>query len=226
MKTSVLDFYKDYLGKRYTSFQIAFNHLAANPQNIIVELGTTRSFVDELYPGCRCTDPAYWNEENLSQWDWGAGIFTRVAAEIIHSTDNILYTVDPLKEAIIISKRITEAFKGNIEYCNFSSTNFLLNIEGEIDLIYMDHHETCEEGAILHLQDAKIIVEKKLLSDSGLILIDDVHISHNSEHPIGRIENSQSDSLGKGKYSIPFLEAHGYKKRFEGYQVIMEKISH
>jgi hypothetical protein len=219
IKKEVLIGYRDYIGKRYESFSIIFNHISLRPQNIIVELGTTRSFVDLQYRGCRSADPIFWNENDPSIWDWGAGVFTRVAAEVIFQTENMLYTVDPSPEAISISKKITEPFLNNVEHCAVSSTNFLSNIEGEIDVIYMDHHETSEEGALLHLQDAKIILEKRLLTDNALVLIDDVHIDVQSIN--GAI--TQPQPLGKGKYSIPFFEQNGYERIYNGYQVILKK---
>jgi hypothetical protein len=57
----------------------------------------------------------------------------------------------------------------------------------------MDHAEAdrTDQTALLHLQDARIIVARSLLKPAGLILIDDVLL------PKGQ--------FSKGLYSVPFL---------------------
>jgi hypothetical protein len=70
----------------------------------------------------------------------------------------------------------------------------------------MDHMETSEEAAIIHLNDIKLVIERNLMAYDGVILIDDVG------------ENIYS---GKGKYSIPYLLQNNYKILIHEYQVLM-----
>lgn len=223
MDLSKLNTYKKHLGKRYKSFQYVFNKLSSKSKSCIVEFGTSRSFVNGGVPGCMSDDIKYWNDDDISRWDWGAGIFTRVCAEMIDGTQNVLYTVDPSKCAINISKTLTSKFSNNIEYILTTSTNFIKNTQNKIDILYMDHHETCEDGASLHLKDIKLILNKNLLSRDALILIDDVHLNHNLPAPLGSDLKISFDNYGKGKYSIPFLLSKKYRIIFEGYQVILAK---
>jgi hypothetical protein len=72
----------------------------------------------------------------------------------------------------------------------------------------MDHMETSEEAAMQHLIDIKLILEKGLMSEKCIILVDDVG----------------SNILdGKGKYSIPYLQKNGYNIVIHDYQVLLEK---
>jgi hypothetical protein len=54
------------------------NYFFENNFKTIVELGTSRSFVDGKFPGCNEDDVKYWEPENPEKWDWSAGIFTKV----------------------------------------------------------------------------------------------------------------------------------------------------
>lgn len=205
MNLKVLEKYKRYLGNRYSSLKLAFELLSTNKKNIIVELGTSRSFVNSTLEGCMISDTKYWNEADKDSWDWGAGLFTRICSEVISGTMNVLYTIDPLDSAIFISKIITESFQNNIIYKQTDSTSFLHSLNLQIDLLYMDHHETCEEGAILHLEDCKVCFSRKLLTPNSIIIVDD------TDFP----------DLGKGKYSIPFLKINGFRTQYEGYQTVL-----
>src|SRR5437762_2003509 len=66
---------------RYATFKEAFTRFAKSGGKVVVETGTSRSFVTGGLPGCLSSDPKYWNPHKPENWDWGAGIFTRVAAE-------------------------------------------------------------------------------------------------------------------------------------------------
>ena len=66
--------------------------------------------------------------------------------------------------------------RNNIIYNISSSEDFLKNTNEKYYLIYLDTVDMTpiEETVQLHLRKAKIIVERNLLNNSGLILIDDV----------------------------------------------------
>src|SRR5580692_2774570 len=75
---TTLDTYKNYLEQgtytgfdwshleripqsRYYTFKIAFDHFQQYNGKVVVELGTSRSFVHGGHIGCNLDDPAYWN---------------------------------------------------------------------------------------------------------------------------------------------------------------------
>lgn len=227
--TEILDQYKEYLDmgtyqasclaalkvkpqSRYYTFKKAFEHFEQNNGKIIVELGTTRSFVHGGLPGCCSTDPKYWTPYNPENWDWGAGGFTRMALECLAHLNPTLHTVDLSQAALAISKTITKDFN-NVEYHHQSSAQFLKSCSFKIDLLYLDTGDIDLATAELQLEEAKIIVEKDLIAKNGIILIDDVmnYIPGNTK------------KLSKATYSIPFLLNNSFELIEDEYQVILKK---
>jgi len=94
-----------------------------------------------------------------------------------------------------------------VKILQMKSTDFLNNFNDKIDLLYMDHLESGEEACEVHLTDAKIVIEKELMQDDGIIFIDDC--------PKGQV--------GKGKYSIPYLQKKNYQVLIHEYQMILKK---
>jgi hypothetical protein len=78
-----------------------------------------------------------------------------------------------------------------------------------IDFLYMDHMESGEEACIQHLKDAEYIIDNGLMSENGIILIDDIG---------DNITNT------KGRYSIPYLLKNGYRQVIGEYQVLLERV--
>lgn len=221
----VLERYERFLGKRHPSVALAFQRIASKASPTIVELGSSRSYVSAGNPGCRDDDPRYWDPERPEHWDWGAGIFSRVCAEVIAGTDASLHSVDPSPKAMRIATTITSGIGANLFFHETTSTEFLRDFREPIDLLYMDHHETCEEGALLHRSDARLVVEREILPPDGTILIDDVHV-HGPIHErvitgLRKLVGKGGLHFGKGKYSIPDLHERGFRILFEGYQVVM-----
>ena len=204
--------YSDYFEKRQSTFiksyQLMLDKLNHNNTNIynIVELGSSRSFVNGNLDGCLSTNICYWKPYQPSKWDWGAGIFTKVFCENLLDYNYNLYTIDPDEKANIIVDTMCNK-NPHIIVVSDTSTNFLNNFTEKIDFLYMDHMETSEEAALQHLNDIKIVIERNLMTDDGVILIDD----------IGEYENA------KGKYSISYLLEHNYKILIKDYQVLMQK---
>ena len=205
---------------RYHTFKMAFDHFAHNNGRVVVELGTSRSFVHGGHPGCNLDDPAYWDVSNPKNWDWGAGFFTYMAAACLSHLNPVIHTVDIIAAHIERCKIITAEFKEYLNYHVASSVDFLKRCEPEsIDLLYVDTGDMTpiEPTALLQLEEAQVIVEKNLLSPHGIILIDDVR----NQTPKQFGEESE---LGKAKYSIPFFLAHGFEIIGDEYQVILQKI--
>ena len=218
------DEYNKYLGyvpkSRYDTFNYCLNHIhSLNYQSIIVELGTSRSFVDGRFPGCNSSDVKYWESTNPIKWDWSAGHFTRIFSECTPST-SILHTVDLESEHIERCKIMTQPFSNKISYHVASSEDFLHSCKPEsIDLLYLDTGDVnpVEPTAQLHLREAMIIVKNNILRNNGLILIDDVK-------NIASIRDANETSLlGKAKYSIPFFLKNGYILALNEYQVVLKK---
>jgi hypothetical protein len=225
MNLNVLGRYERFLGKRYPSVALSFERIANKTSPIIVELGSSRSYVSGGNDGCMDDDPKYWDPDRPERWDWGAGIFSRVCAEIIAGTGASLHSVDPSPKAMRISKTITSGIDATVSFHQTTSTEFLRSLSEPIDLLYMDHHETCEEGAVLHRSDSELIVEQEILASDGTILIDDVHVHgpvrKGATGLLRKLAGKDELHYGKGKYSIPYLRGHGFRVLFEGYQVVM-----
>ncbi len=203
---------------RYETLSKAFEHFEKTNGKIIVELGTTRSFVHGAHPGCNKSNLHYWMPHNPEHWDWSAGCFTRTVAECLAHTNPEIYTIDLDAEAIYRCKIMTSDYSNIIKYYTTSSEAFLnsCDFKNGIDLLYLDtgYMNPIEPTAQLQLQEAMIIVRRNLLAPNGLILIDDV-----------RNQNVLDDDsgLGKSKYAIPYLLEHGFEIIEDGYQVILKK---
>lgn len=234
----ILEKYKDYLEEgtyagqdwskfeslplsRYETFKCAFEHFEKNNGRVIVELGTSRSFTHGGHIGCNKNDTSYWYPNNPEHWDWGAGFFTRMAIECLQGCNPVFHTVDIMAEHINRCRVITAPFSKYIQYHVCSSLDFLKrkSIKAEsIDLLYLDTGDMTpiEPTAQLQLAEARIIVERNLVSPNGIILIDDVR--NQTPKKFG-----ETSDLGKSKYSIPYLLDHGFKIIADGYQIILAK---
>ena len=203
---------------RYDTLKYCWNHFIKNDFKTIAELGTSRSFVDGKYPGCNSNDVSFWELNNPTVWDWSAGCFTRLIGLSIQDYEDVqLLTVDLEQAHINRCKVMTEGLK-NIEYYTMSSEEFLDSGEGQIDFLYMDTGDMTpiEPTAQLHLREAKLLVEKDLISPNGIVLIDDVR------NTTPKRQGEQSD-YGKAKYSIPYLIANGFELVMDEYQVVLIK---
>ena len=205
---------------RYDTFKYAFNHFEDTNGKVVVELGTSRSFTHGGLPGCNLNDPKYWTIDQPENWDWGAGFFTRMCAICLDHLDAEIHTVDIVASHIQRCKVMTKDYSHLMTYHVASSLDYLkqCNFPNGIDIIYLDTGDMTpiEPTAELQLQEAKIIVERDLLSDTGIILIDDV------KNQTPKKFGEESD-LGKSKYSLPYLLDNGYEIVMDEYQVILRK---
>ena len=203
---------------RYHTFKLTFEHFEKSGGKIIVELGTSRSFVDGCQPGCMSGAIKYWQPDNPEVWDWGAGFFTRVVAECLQHLMPEIHTFDISVEHIRRSKIITEEFAEMMHYHVCSSLTFLKECDfpGGIDLLYLDTGGIDEATAHLHLAEAKIIVERDLIAPGGYILIDDVRNQNFRK-------KGNNSGYGKARYSLPYLLENGFEIVAYEYQVILRK---
>jgi len=200
---------------RYYTFKYCFDNINNKVNPVIVELGTSRSFVDGRFEGCNNDDIKYWKNDDPSYWDWSAGIFTKVFSTLF--PDSRFHTVDLMKSHIDRCRVMNNDSK-NITYNVSSSEDFLNNLKQKVDLLYLDTGDMTpiEDTAQLHLREAKIIVEKDILNKDGLILIDDV------KSVIPKTYGESSD-LGKAKYSIPYFLENGYEIIMSEYQYVLKR---
>lgn len=203
---------------RYETFKFAFENFEKNKHTVIVELGTTRSFMDGRFEGCNKDDERYWKPNNPEYWDWGAGCFTRLAAECLGSLNPTLYTVDLERSHLTRCRIITKDFSSFINYIVSDSVEFLSTFNKKIDLLYIDTGDMwpIETTAVLQLEEAKMIVKRDLIGANGLILIDDVMNSTPKKF-------GEKSDLGKAKYSIPYFLDHGFEIVMGEYQYILKK---
>jgi len=212
-----LKYFKKIPKTRYYTFNYALNYIKANNLKNIIELGTSRSFVDGRFEGCNEDDIKYWNPDDPSKWDWSAGLFTRVFSECLNEEDVNITTVDFVKSHIERSKIMTDGLN-NLNYVVSTSEDFLKNYEGKADVIYLDTGDMTpvEDVALLQLLEAHIIVDRDLLNPNGLLIIDDVY------NPAPK-QNGEESDYGKAKYSIPYLLENDFEVLVNEYQVILKK---
>ena len=201
---------------RYHTFKRCYDHMKEREKPVIVELGTSRSFVDGRFKGCNSDDVKYWEVDKPEKWDWSAGCFTKVFSNLFPNSD--FHTVDLMRNHINRCKLMNND-RTNISYHVSSSEDFLEKVDKKIDLLYLDTGDMTpiEYTAQLHLREAKIIVERNLLAKDGLILIDDV------KNVLPR-RFGETSCLGKAKYSIPYFLENGYKIVMDEYQYVLKKI--
>ncbi len=205
---------------RFETFYFAFTQFIANEGKVIVELGTTRSFVHGGLVGCNSDNPIYWTPDQAQNWDWGAGCFTRVAAECLAHVKPQLHTIDIAWDHIERCKIITQPFADFIQYHVCSSLDFLQTCDFShgIDLLYIDTGDMTpiEPTAQLQLAEAEVICERNLMAKNGLVIIDDVRNATPKRF-------GESSNLGKAKYSLPYLLEHGFEIVSDEYQVVLRK---
>jgi hypothetical protein len=201
---------------RSATFGRAFDLFRRSGGRAIVELGTIRSYTHGGHPACNTDDRSSWKPDNLANWDWGAGCFSRVAAECLADLSPSIVTVDAAATHLDRCRLITASFARLFSYVHADSCEFLRGYDGSIDLLYLDTGDMTpiEPTADLQLAEARIVLERELVPVGGLILIDDVR----NQTP--RAFGEQSD-LGKAKYSLPLLLRHGFRIEMSGYQVLL-----
>ena len=195
--------YEEYLCQRTNTFKKTFELLKDKDEICIVELGTSRSFKSWGIS----SNLEDWHPNNPEMWAWSDGCFTKLFADNLKDKKLTIYTIDPCSQAIKVVKTMI-GDNTDVQILQMTSTDFLRDFQtnlGKIDLLYMDHLESGDTACKVHLQDSKIVIERNLMSDEGIILIDDC--------PEG--------SVGKGKLSIPYLLENGYKTILHEYQMIL-----
>jgi hypothetical protein len=203
---------------RYHTFKYTLDYIKQNNLKTVLELGTSRSYVDGRFEGCNLNDTKYWEPNNPEKWDWSAGLFTRVFAESLDGTDCKIYSLDAVKDHIERSKIILDKYINNVEYIHSHSEDFLKTTDMKFDVIYLDTGDMTpiEDTAMLQLIEAHQIIERDLVNKGGIILIDDVR------NPTPKLVG-ETNNYGKSKYSIPYLMEHGFKLIMAEYQVILKK---
>jgi hypothetical protein len=194
------------------------NNKEKDGKKIILELGTSRSFTDGRFPGCNNDNPIYWEPNNPDIWDWSAGCFTKFFSDLTDNNTHII-TLDLASQHIERCKLMNKEKSHKISYYVNSSENYLNIVpEKSIDLLYLDTGDMTpiEDTAQLHLREAKIVVNKNVLADDGIILIDDVRSCVPKEA-------GETSDYGKAKYSIPYFLENGYEIIMDEYQVILKK---
>ena len=158
--------YGQHLLQRTNTFNKAYEYIKDKKDIVIVELGTSRSFTSWGISN----DVNDWNESNPECWAWSDGCFTRLFADNLYDNNYTIYTIDPCSQAIKVVKTMIGE-NNRVKILQMTSTDFLNNFNDKIDLLYMDHLESGEEACQVHLTDAKIVIEKELMKDDGVILI-------------------------------------------------------
>jgi hypothetical protein len=194
--------YEEFLSQRKNTFSKTIELLKPYNNIVIVELGTSRSFKSWGIS----SDLNDWFPNNPEKWAWSDGCFTRLFTDNLKDKEYTIHTIDPCPNAIKVVTTMCGDIN-NVKIHQTKSTDFLKDFGDKIDLLYMDHLESGEEACKVHLEDAKYIVENNMMSENGIILIDDC----------------PPNQTGKGKYSIPYLLDNGFEMIIHEYQMLLKK---
>lgn len=192
------------------TYELILENIIPKKKYVIVELGTSRSFKSWGIS----SDLKDWFPDDPKRWAWSDGCFTRLFLDNLEDYDIVMYTIDPCPNAVSVVKTMTQNNK-NIVIIKTTSTEFLKNFSDKIDFLYMDHLESGEKACNVHLEDARLLIEKDLMNDNALILIDDT--------PKLDMESTKSRYFSKGQYSIPYLLDNGYETVIHEYQMLLKK---
>lgn len=216
-KLTFLKFYQREPHSRFYSFKYVIEYIKANKFKNILELGTSRSYVDGRFEGCNMSNDKYWEPNNPDKWDWSAGLFTKIFSEEFNDKINF-DTLDSNKEHLRRCKVMLGENHKHVNFIKSTSEDYLRITDKKYDVIYLDTGDMTpvEETALLQLIEANIIVERELLNKNGLLVIDDVR------NPTPKIAG-ETNNLGKAKYSIPYLLENDFEIIMDEYQVILKK---
>lgn len=211
--------YEDESKSRFISFTKCLKHLSQIENPKILELGTSRSFVDGKFEGCNSDNISYWNKDDWSKWDWGAGCFTILFGVSLPNAE--ITTLDLMQSHIKRCKHMTDSLGiKNVNHLVSNSIDYLNSTTLKYDLIYLDTGDMwpIEPTLKLQLEEAKIIVERNLLNSDGILLIDDV--LNGTPKELG----DKNNQYGKSDLSLEYLKNNNFKIIFEGYQYILERV--
>lgn len=216
-KLTFLKYFQKEPKSRYHSFKYAIEYIKANKFKNVLELGTSRSYVDGRFEGCNESNDKYWEPKNPEKWDWSAGLFTKVFSEEFNGKIN-LDTLDSNKEHLRRCKVMLGSNTKNVNFIKSTSEEYLKTTDKKYDIIYLDTGDMTpvEDTALLQLIEANVIVERDLLNKNGLLIIDDVR------NPTPKVAG-ETNNLGKAKYSIPYLLENDFYIVMDEYQVILKR---
>jgi SAM-dependent methyltransferase len=139
----------------------------------------------------------------------GDGCSTMIYSDFLNEINGELFSVDINPNAIQEAEKAVYFNREKIHFVVSDSINFLENFDHSIDFLYLDSYDfelnNPLPSQIHHLKE--IIAAYNKLTDQSVVMIDDCQLPHG----------------GKGKLIIDFLVKRGWKKVFDGYQVIMVK---
>jgi hypothetical protein len=189
---------------------------ADHPDSVIIELGTCHSFVDGSLEGCDSPDIKYWHPDKPEMWDWGAGVFSLMAA--IALPQATIWTVDVSSGALERCKVMTEPYTKKFHYVCDDAEHFLREFQGQADLIYFDAGFVWppEPFATENLNQAKTVIERQLLREGGKILMDDTNTPVPAEY-------GMPCPLGRARYSLPYFLANDFEIELQTFQTLLRR---
>lgn len=139
----------------------------------------------------------------------GAGGSTIIFGDWAYQNDAKLFSVDINPSALQVAQNSTIPYADNIEFVCSDSVKYLSEFDKPIDFLYLDSFDFVSENPTPsqehHLKEIIAVYPK--LHEGTIILIDDC----GPPLPYG----------GKGKLAINYLTSKGWKKLYDGYQVLL-----
>lgn len=139
----------------------------------------------------------------------GAGFFTYVAGAFCALNGGRLYSVDLSEENVAFARKWTAQFGQSVKVSQCDSIDFLRSFRLPIDVLYLDSLDADQPGHAEHCCH-ELDVALPMLHEKSLIVIDDTPWSG-------------GQWIGKGAAAVPRLLNEGWKIKYAGYQVVLER---
>lgn len=171
--------HKEYLGDHFDGYRFAFERFEEHNGKFVVE---------------------------LASWDWDTNRFGYLAADCLYHTDPYVYILETHDDAMKKCKSMTKKLGYVIDYHVWQIVDFLkyYPLNHCIDLLHMGTLQRLshEMAAQVNLDAVKMIVQRNLLSNTGIILIDNIE---------------------QCERAVRYLLSHGYKTLLSGAQLIISR---
>ena len=139
----------------------------------------------------------------------GDGCSTMIFSDYLQDLPGELYSVDIDPVAVEACFNAVNYSKDRVHVFCQDSVSFLADFQAKIDFLYLDSYDfdvnNPRPSQEHHLKEIKAAYKK--LHKNSVVMIDDCDLPHG----------------GKGKLAIEYLKNKGWKKVYNGYQVIMVK---
>ena len=98
-KLTFLKYFQKEPKSRYHTFKYVIEYIKTNKLKNVLELGTSRSYVDGRFEGCNECDDKYWEPNNPEKWEKSSVLSRKIALD--YSWDNTSKNVINVYQSLI-----------------------------------------------------------------------------------------------------------------------------